>query len=241
VKNLRSCILSAIALLLSAGAYAQSAGSNVVSLGWLRIAPQDSSDPLMIGGVSVPNTGARVDNADTLGLTFTHFFTDNIAVESVAGVPPKFKFSGTGVLASPTINPLGEVRQWSPALVLKYYFMHAESKWRPFVGLGVSYIWFNNGQVSTAFQQALSMQLTKGQTAGLTTRAHVNSEWSPLFNAGMNYNFDRHWSAGLSVSYLPFGTKANLTTALPNGQSVHSVAKITLDPLVTFVSVNYRF
>lgn len=241
MKKLRNCMLSAVALLLSGGAYAQSAGSNVVSLGWLHIAPQVSSDPLAVEGVAVPDMGARVDNADTLGLTLTHFFTDHIALESVAGIPPKFNFSGTGALASPAINPLGDARQWSPALVLKYYFMQAESKWRPFVGLGVSYIWFTDAHVSTAFQQTLSMQFTNGQTAGLPTSVHVNSEWSPLFNAGMNYNFNRHWSAGLSVSYLPFGTKANLTTALPNGQSVHSVAKITLDPLVTFVSVNYRF
>jgi outer membrane protein len=125
--------------------------------------------------------------------------------------------------------------------VLKYYFRQAESNWRPFVGLGVSYIWFNGGQVNQAFQQALSLQLTNGQTASLPTKARIDSEWSPVFNAGLNYNFDRHWSAGLSVSYLPFGTKSNLTTALPNGQSVHSVAKVKLDPLVTFASVNYRF
>lgn len=230
-----------VALLISAGAHAQSAGSNVVGIGWLRIAPQTSSDPLVIGGTSVPDTAATVDNADTVGLTFTHFFTDNIAVEAVGGIPPKFKFSGTGVLASPSINPLGDVRQWSPALVLKYYFGQAESRWRPYLGLGVSYIWLTNAHASPAFQQALSAQLTHGATAGLPTSAEADSAWSPVFNAGLTYAFGKHWSAGLSVSYLPFGTKANLTTALPNGAKVHSVAKITLDPLVTLVSVNYRF
>ncbi|EDT41306.1 hypothetical protein BamMEX5DRAFT_2909 [Burkholderia ambifaria MEX-5] len=38
-----------------------------------------------------------------------------------------------------------------------------------------------------------------------------------------------------------FGTKANLSTRLPNGAVVKSVAKITLEPLVTLVSVNYAF
>jgi outer membrane protein len=228
----RSCILSAIAVLLSAGAHAQSAGSNVVGLGWLHIAPMDSSDPLAVQGVVVPDTGTRIDDADTLGITITHFFTDHIAVESAGGIPPEFKFSGTGILASPSINPL---------VVLKYYFREAESTWRPYVGLGVSYIWFSGGQVNPAFQQALSLQLTQGKTASLPTTARIDSEWSPVFNGGFNYNFDRHWSAGLSVSYLPFGTKSKLTTTLPNGQSVHSVAKVTLDPLVTYVSVNYCF
>ncbi|MGF6837774.1 outer membrane protein W [Paraburkholderia youngii] len=92
----------------------------------MRIAPQSSSDPLVVGGNTVPDTGAAVDNADTLGITFAHFFTDNVAVEMVGGIPPKFKFSGTGILASSSINPLGDVRQWSPALGLKYYFRQAE-------------------------------------------------------------------------------------------------------------------
>jgi outer membrane protein len=239
--RLRNCTLSAIALLLSAGAHAQSAGSTVIGLGWVHFAPMDSSDPLKVEGVAVPNTGTRVDNADTLGITITHFFTDHIALEQAGGIPAKFTFTGTGVLASPSINPLGDVKQWSPALVLKYYFRQAESKWRPFVGLGVSYIWFNGGQVNPAFQQALSLQFTNGQTASLPTKAKINSEFAPVFNAGLNYNFDRHWSAGLSVSYVPLSTKSNLTTALPNGQSVHSVAKVKLDPIVTFVAVNYRF
>ena len=231
----------AAALLSGSVAHAQSAGSTVVGAGWLRLAPQDSSDPLVVGGHGVPNTGTRVDNADTLGLTVTHFFTDHLAVETVAGVPPRFKFYGKGVLASPSINPLGDVRQWSPALVFKYYFGQAESTWRPYLGLGVSYIWFTSAHVSPAFQQMLSMQLSNGATAGLPTSVHADSAWSPVFNAGMNYNFDKHWSAGLSISYLPFGTKAKLTTSLPNGGSVTSVAKIGLDPLVTFVSINYAF
>ncbi|MBR8161936.1 OmpW family protein [Burkholderia vietnamiensis] len=231
----------AAAFLASTAAHAQSAGSNTAGIGWLHIAPLTSSDPLVAGGSAVPDTGATVDNADTLGLTFTHFFTDDIAVEAVGGIPPKFKFSGTGMLASSSINPLGDVRQWSPAVVLKYYFNHPESKWRPYVGIGVSYIWFTNAHVNPAFQQMLSLQMTQGATAGSPTSAHVESEWSPVFNAGLTYNFEKHWSIVASVSWLPFGTKVNLSTALPNGQTVHSEAKVKLDPLVTLVSVNYRF
>jgi outer membrane protein len=239
--RLKNCILSAAVALLSVGAHAQSAGSNVIGLGWIHVTPLDSSEPLSVQGVTVPNTGTRVDDADTLGVTLSHFFTDHIAVESISGVPPKFKFTGTGILAAPAINPLGDAKLWSPTLLLKYYFRQAEAKWRPYVGLGVSYIWFNGGHVNPAFQQGLSLQLTNGQSASLPTTAKIDSVWSPVFNAGLNYNFDRHWSAGLSVSYLPFGTQSNLTTTLPNGQSIHSVAKIKLDPLVTSVSVNYRF
>ena len=239
--RLERFILFAGVILASAGVHAQSAGSNVVGAGWLRLAPQTSSDPLVFGGTAVPNTGANVDNADTIGITAGHFLTDHIEVESVFGIPPKFKFYGTGVLASPSLNPLGDIREWSPAVVLKYYFRSADATWRPFLGLGVSYIWFTNAHVGTSFQQALSLQFTHGQTASLPTSGHIGSVWSPVFNAGMTLNFNKHWSGVLSFSYLPFGAKADLTTALPNGGSVHSVAKITLNPWVSFVALNYRF
>ncbi|WP_424107360.1 OmpW/AlkL family protein [Paraburkholderia sp.] len=239
--NLKPVAFAGGLLMASIGAHAQASGSNVVEIGWFHIAPQDSSDPLTVAGNVVPNTGSRVDNVDTAGLTVTHFFTDNIAAETIAGIPPKFQLSGTGVLASPSINPLGDVRQWSPAVLLKYYFGTAESKLRPSLGLGVSYIWFTSAHVNPAFQQLLSAQLSRGLTTGLPTKAHVDSAWSPVFNAGVTYNIDRHWSAGVSVSYLPFGTKANLTTTLPNGAQVHSQAKITLNPIVAFLSVGYRF
>ena len=74
--------------------------------------------------------------------------------------------------------------------------------------------------------------------------AWTNGSWLPRSkknSAGVAYQFDKHWSAGFSASCLQFGTKANLTTRLPNGGAVKSVAKITLDPLVMLVSVNYRF
>ena len=228
-------------LAASFNAQAQSAGSNVVELGWLHISPQDSSDLLSVAGNSIPDTGSRVSNSDTVGFTFKHFLTDNAAIEVVGGVPPKFQLYGTGVLSAAANNPLGNVRQWSPAVLAKYYFGNADSQWRPSVGLGISYIWFTSAHVNPAFQQLLSNQISAGQTTGLPTRAHIDSSWSAVFNTGLTYNLDAHWSASISVSYLPFGTKANLTTTLPTGASVPSSARITLDPIVGFLSAGYKF
>ncbi|MDV6321480.1 hypothetical protein, partial [Chromohalobacter sp. HP20-39] len=81
-------------MILSTAAHAQAAGSNFVRLWWFRLMPNCSSDTLFIKSVggapfnqSVPNTGAKIQEADTVGLAFTHFFTDNFAVELVGGIP----------------------------------------------------------------------------------------------------------------------------------------------------------
>lgn len=162
----RSCALGLGISFITTGAFAQQAGDNVINVGWFHIAPQQSSNPLTTNvtqegltstlvpsSFTSPGTGVHVSNSNTLGIVFTHFLTDNIALQSVAGVPAKFKLNGQGVIAPPGIagaltsidigaganNPIvSSVRQWSPAAILQYYFGHADSAFRPFIGIGAS-------------------------------------------------------------------------------------------------------
>jgi outer membrane protein len=238
---LSSTFLAMAALTCSTNASAQSAGTNVAQIGWIHVAPQDSSGNLNVGGTPVPDTGGGIREADTLGLNFAHFFTDNVAVEIAGGYPPSFTVFGKENLSVPSINPLGKIRQWAPAILVQYHFLPAGSKFRPYVGLGVSYLWFNNIRMNPAFAEALSSQITSGATAALPTRVTIDSQWSAVLNAGFNYKIDKHWSAGFSLSYLPVGTTANLTTQLPGGGAVASKIKVKLDPIVTFAGISYAF
>ena len=122
----------------SAGAMAQQAGDNVATVGWFHIMPQDSShnlttsvinapinDPLRLpGSFTSPNSGLRVSNANTLGLTLTHFFTDNIALTTIAGVPPEFKLTGHGVIRAPGLvqTDISVVRNFQVREKLKAQF-----------------------------------------------------------------------------------------------------------------------
>lgn len=218
---------------------AQTAGSNVVNLGWFHLMPQDSSEPLKTPAGTLPGSGATVSNSDTLGISFTHFFTDNFALTTDLGIPPTFKLNGTGSLAG--VGEIGKAKQWSPAIVAKWYFGEGNSKFRPFVGAGVSYIWYDNIELNNSFQQALSMRYTNNLSPAAKSSADLSSSWAPVLNLGATYNFDKNWSLGFSVSYLPLKTDADITTTLPNGAKVHSTTSLTLDPIVTFLSVGYKF
>src|SRR3978361_2310369 len=77
-------------------AAAQSAGSNIVSLGWFHITPNDSSETLILNGNPVPGSGATINDTDTVGIALTHFFTDNVALTFDAGIPPKYTLKGSG-------------------------------------------------------------------------------------------------------------------------------------------------
>ncbi|PZX25509.1 putative Outer membrane protein, OmpW family [Cupriavidus phytorum] len=224
---------------LTGAAHAQSAGSNIVSMGWFRVMPNSSADPLTVDsiggrpvGMTRPNTGAEIESADTLGLAFTHFFTDNISGEIVAGIPPKHDVKGTGNYAQ--YGKLGSVKQWSPALVVKYHFFDAKTKFRPYVGIGVNYTWFTDETITN--QNFVNREFAPG--ARMT--ASAKPSWNPVFNIGATYAINDNWFVGLSVSYVPISTRASFTTQA-GPVTIRSHTKIKIDPVVTYLNVGYRF
>ncbi|WP_211454971.1 OmpW/AlkL family protein [Collimonas antrihumi] len=215
-------------------AMAQQAGDNLINAGWAHIGLNQSSEPLKLGTVTVPNSGAHVSNADTLLLSFTHFITDNIAVTADLGIPPKFKLSGSGSLNG--LGQLGTATQWSPALLAKYYFGDANSQFRPYVGAGAAYVWYSNVKLTSSLTGLLG-----GGDPGASTSADLSSSFVPVANIGMAYNFDKNWSANVSLSYVPLKTKADLSTRHSDGTTTHATTKITLNPLVSVLSIGYKF
>ena len=246
-------------------------GRNVMALGWFYIRPMDSASPLTtttsalgLGTYQSPGTDVRVSNANTLSLTFTHFFTDNIAGTFVGGVPPKFNLYGSGNVIAPVPvvgpltlinlglpqnNPVATVREWSPAIVAQYYFGTKESKFRPFIGGGVSYNFFTNLRLNSNFVNALQnlgqvLQLGMGQVPSGTAKvtAETSSSWTPVANVGVSYEFAKNWTAIGTVSYLPLKTTSTITIRSAQGQ-VLAVNKtdIKVDPVVFGLAVGYKF
>ena len=233
-----------IAATLSSTAFAQTAGDNIVNLGWFHIAPQDSSTPLSITSPvssTLPGSGASVEKSDTLGVSWTHFFTANWATSLDLGAPPTYKVDGAGTLAG--VGQIGTAKQWAPTLLAKYFFLESDAPFRPFAGLGVSHVSYKDVSLDSSFQTAIAGTLailSQGAiTAGATT-ASLSSSWVPVYNVGASYAINKNWYAGFSVSYLPLKTTANLTTA-SNVGAVLSTTTIKIDPIVTFASIGYRF
>jgi outer membrane protein len=238
--KLKQAIAGTAALACLSAAHAQSAGTFYATTGWFHFSPQVSSDPLelnSIGGTPInqpiAGTGAGASDADTLGLSVGYFVTDHISTEVEFGIPPKFDLQGAGVFAP--YGTLGTVRQWSPALLFKWNFLSAQSKFRPYAGLGVTRIWFTDATITNSSFEA---NVLHGPTSVSTDRS-----WAPVFNVGFNYSFTEHWFAGISVSYIPFSVTANFTTPNvgPLKLTVQTQAHVRLDPIVTYAKIGYRF
>lgn len=229
--------LAAVSVLaaISLPAAAQSAGDNIVNIGWFHLRPDEKSEPLNFRNPptgQIAGSSATISNADTLGIAFTHFFTDNFALTADLGIPPKFKLYGGGTLSP--LGQLGEAKQWSPAVIAKWYFGDKNSQLRPFVGLGVTRVWYSSVNLTPSLQRAIA-------GAGGTATADLSSSWAPVANVGLTYNLTQKWSLGLSVAYIPLETDATINGKTVLGGSTQATTKLTLDPLVTFLSVGYKF
>jgi outer membrane protein len=234
--------LAAVAAWGSGSAMAQNAGDWVVGAGWLHFAPQDSSKPLTFTSpiqAQIPGSGAGVSNADTLGLSAVYFVDSNWAVEGVLGVPPKFKLAGEGTLGP--LGKLGEAKQWSPTILGKYYFGNGNDAFRPFAGLGGTYVWYSDVNLTSGLQNALGARLGRPPGAS-STSAKLDKSFAPVANIGAAWQFDKHWGLSFSVSYIWLKTTAKLTTRNAAGAPIAtSETKLKLDPIVTYLSATYRF
>jgi outer membrane protein len=172
-------------------------------------------------------------------LTASYYVTDHISADAVMGVPPTWHLNGTGTLAG--VGELGTARAWSPTLLVNYHFGEPTSRLRPYVGAGVTYTWFSNVKLGNAVATG---QILASPTLGAAlegpTSASLSRSFAPVINAGLTYNIDSHWSIGASIAYSWLTSKATLTTKSSVG-IVTSTTKLKVDPIVTFLSVGYRF
>ena len=234
-------MLVAATAMLASSAYAQKAGDWVIGGGALLYAPQDSTTPLrFVSPVEreLPGSGASVKNATTLGLNVHYFLTDNWAVEGVLGIPPKIKLDGAGTLAP--LGELGSAKLYAPSVLGKYFFGNADDKFRVSLGAGVTYSAFRSIRLSQGLQNTLggALKLPPGASS---TSASIDSKWAPVFNVGANYAIDKNWGVTFSVSYIPMKTNATLTTQAGGKTVAVSKTRVTLDPIVPFLYVTYKF
>ncbi|AOY92254.1 hypothetical protein BKK79_11065 [Cupriavidus sp. USMAA2-4] len=282
MKNIRrlalNCLLAGLAACAAIpAAFAQKAGDNVVSAGWFYINTRGTSGPLttsladtpinyplgLPSTFSAPGSGISSSNANTLGLTFSHFFTDHIAVTGVGGIPPEFKLYGHGELippgpagalgrqslGDPSLNPIvTKARQWSPAAMVQYHFLEPTSKFRPFLGLGVSYNFFTNITVNPAFASSVNNNLGAILAAGAgipgptSVEASASPSWAPIFNIGGTYNFTEHWGLTAALTYIPLKTDSTMTIKASNGTILSSsTTRLEPNPLIVFVAASYKF
>lgn len=234
---------------------------------------------------SSPGTGLESDTVDTFGLLLTHYIDDHWGVEVKAGIPPKVDILGKGeVFANVDTNLItpppisitdmtrgggvaSTARAWLPAALVQYQFgKPGVNKFRPYVGAGVMYAYFDDIKLNKGIGQDLQvaagrLQLIKdGQApaalgskeairnntaagvADMRVKVEADSAWAPIINVGATYDIDENWYAVGSISYAKLDSDTTITVKNKEGdQLIEAKTNIDIDPYITYLGVGYRF
>jgi len=221
LRDAAQALVVAAALTAAGSACAQTAGTWMVKVGYNQITPKVSSGDL--SSPSLPGTKIDVDSADSLIVTAAYMFTDHVSGELMLGAPYKHDLIGAGSISG--AGKIGTVEQLPPTLMLQYRFREPTAKFRPYVGLGVTYAIFQ--------KETGSATLTALTNPGGATTVRVDDAWGGTAQLGITYALDEKWFADLSAQKTYIKTTANLST----GQSIDT----RLDPVSVNFSIGYRF
>jgi len=221
---------AALAVAMVAGAVSTQAyeeGDWIVRVGATTVAPNESSDDLILP-TSPPTVlrGVSVDDDTQLGLIGAYMLTDTVGIELLASTPFDHDISIKG-----TSIDVGSSKQLPPTLSLQWYPRGSQDGWQPYLGLGVNYTIFFDEEVDSDLEDAL------GAIIGATeVDLEMKDSVGLSVQAGVDFPLTKNLSLNLGVWYIDIGTTATIKTDVGRVK-----LDVDIDPLVYNFGIAYRF
>lgn len=191
--------LSAAIAAVAGPALAQSQGDWTVGFGFANVNPKSNNGT--VGGAA-----ATVDDNTALTFTAEYFIRDNIGIELLAASPFEHDIFLNGGYAATT-------KQLPPTLSINYHFP-TQSKFKPFVGVGINY--------TTFFEESTP--------AGVIS---LDDSFGLAVNLGADWQVSDRGALRFNVRYMDIDTDVTL-----NGTYVGTAE---IDPVVVGFGYVHRF
>jgi outer membrane protein len=198
---------------------AYEAGDFIARAGWAHVAPDTDSDEFS----NFPGAKADVDDTDSLGLTFSYLFTDNIGVGVLAAYPFETDIEGDGTISS--VDKVGDTKFLPPTVTLQYHF-NTGSDFHPYVGAGINYTFFWDENASDAPFNGSDLDL--------------DDSWGFAGELGLDYTFQNDYLVSAQIWYIDIGTEADSSGAAGN-PALAGKADVDIDPWVFMLGVGKKF
>jgi outer membrane protein len=203
-------------------AHAQSAGSWLIRGGVTQISPDVTSGNL--SAPSLPGTQADVKSATQVSGGITYMVTDHLAVDLPLALPFRHDLGGAGAIAG--VGKIGDVKVLPITVFAQYRFLEAQSAFRPYAALGVTYANFF-GERGTGTLTGLT------NPGGTPTRLKIDDRWGLSSQLGVVGRINEQWFFDVSMAKTFLKTLNTLST----GQTLD----IKLDPVTVSLGVGRRF
>jgi len=204
----KTLLLAATALapaLFSTASIAQEAGDWMIRGRALLIAPDESSETSIGGEVDV-------STEVTPEVDVTYFVTSNFAIEVIAGTA-EHQLTAVGT----AIGDVDIGSTWVvPATISAQYHFRANETVKPYVGAGINYTLFLDGE------------------EGAVDNISLSDEFGFALQAGVDVDINEKWLVNFDVKRIWVGTDASI-----NGGAI--TGDVDVDPWVFALGIGYKF
>ena len=223
MKNTVKLLALAAAMTVASAASAQqTAGTWLGTLGVNNITPKVESGD--VSAPALPGTKADVGSDTKPRFAIAYMVTDNVSTEIDLGLPYKHELTGAGSIQG--TGKLGTAEVLPPTAFVQYRFLPANSLFRPYVGLGITYAMFQKERGSGQLTAILN-------TGGPGATFKLDNKWAASFQIGGTVKINEKWFIDASV----IKTKLKTTAHYSTGQT----QDVRLDPLAVNFSIGYAY
>ena len=233
MKSINKALISAAAIAASfASVYARAADEvydNSFRLGSYTVFYHTHADDIV--GPYVPaGVNLKAQDLETLYVGFVRRLSPAFSLELALGYPPTNKVEGKGPATVGSIPYNGQVvssAKWlSPTLLLEYNFLSEDSKFRPYIGVGVNYTNFYDRRSTAQGNAAL----------GGPTKLSLTASVGPAATVGVAYTITPRWHVYSSYSIARVNTHVTADT-----EGVIRTTTIKFGPQTLVISGGYSF
>jgi outer membrane protein len=129
------------------------------------------------------------------------------------------------------LGQVGTTRAWFPAVLAQYTF-DGPLGIQPYVGAGLNYTFYTDGQVRSAYTSAFG---------GTSSTAKMSSSWGYVLKVGMGFPLSQNWVIDAAYCRYSIRTTATITTATPGVGDITRTLDVRADPDIVALTLGYRF
>jgi len=221
--------LLVLTFLVAGPVCAHEAGDWIVRAGPIQVEPDVDSDVIDVAGlVTLP--GVDVGDETQLGLNIGYMLTDRWGLELLAATP----FSHEITLKDLPVKA-GDTKHLPPTLSILYFPEVGNSKFNPYIGVGLNATIFFEEDVDDELNLALDGIV--GLPAGtVDADLDLDESYGLSLRAGFDYMINDNLLINASVWWIDIDTEAKVSTAIADVKF-----DVELDPMVYLISVGYKF
>lgn len=235
--------------------------------GATQIAPDVDSGPLEFYGLNdtaqaaldegpYPGTGTDVSTETMPSLTVGWILpwgNRHWSVETILAPPFEFEFYATGVARYQSLAPeaygiptdvpalgktLGKTKMLPPTVTLVYSFM-PESKWRPYLGLGATYVYsFDEEITNPVLTEIREPDVEISETFAWVAQAGIDVDITKNFFFGLDVKYVGDAKVEAEVTDIELATSMDLLFPVAIDRNV---VEQELNPTIYQITLGYRF